>query len=643
MTGLVLAGLAAVAATLYAVQVYRRRELPIAGRGRLAALRVAILVGVLVLLADLSLPAAGGDGPPRHWVVVDASPSMEVPGPSGTSPAQRAAAQRPDDDDDLRTADFGAPGAEGGPDASGSRLAPVLRRAAEAGAREVTVMSDLRLADVPEVAALRESLELSLRFVDVGEDLRSAGIAALDVPATGRAGEEVEVSVEVFGTAAAEGADARVEVLRDGEPAGETGIRLPAPGRTVSVRLPVALPDTAGPVLWRARVVLEADAVASDDQRSAFTEVDPLEGLLALVSLEPDWEPRFLLPVLERVTGLPTRGWLAVGGDAFLPMDGSGGVLDDAALSRVAQDARFLVVHGLTGQAPPWLVRAQAEGRRVLVFAHDVEGAAAAGVTADGPRTGEWYAAAAGGPLAAAFAGVPWADLPPLASPLAPDAAGTATALELERAGGLRAGVVALQEREGRRRAVVLARGFWRWGFRPGPGTDAYDRLWSGVAGWLLALDDEAPGGGLGPAERVAAAGRPVAWWAPVAPGGTVEVVTAAVDGSESRTDTVQVGDDGRAALPSREPGSYAWTARVLAPDSLAARDRSWAGRLELESHTDEFRWPRDTTLTAWDPGSDAVRTAGPGRPLRTSPWPYLLLLGLLSAEWILRRRSGLR
>ena len=31
------------------------------------------------------------------------------------------------------------------------------------------------------------------------------------------------------------------------------------------------------------------------------------------------------------------------------------------------------------------------------------------------------------------------------------------------------------------------------------------------------------------------------------------------------------------------------------------------------------------------------------GRPLRAFAWPYLLLLALLCAEWVFRRRSGLR
>jgi hypothetical protein len=34
---------------------------------------------------------------------------------------------------------------------------------------------------------------------------------------------------------------------------------------------------------------------------------------------------------------------------------------------------------------------------------------------------------------------------------------------------------------------------------------------------------------------------------------------------------------------------------------------------------------------------------AVPGVPLRTRPWPYLLVIALLCGEWIGRRRSGLR
>lgn len=629
MTAQLVTLLAVVAAIVFAVFVYRRRELPIRGRGPLAALRAATLVLVLLLLADVALPSAGASGLPQRWLLVDSSGSMSVSGSAGATPADRALGEL---GGDSRVAGFGGPEGE-------SLLAPALRRAAESGAREVRVVSDLRIADVPDVLALQESLDLVVTLVDVGDDLRSAGVGALSVPATGRAGAEVEIEVEVFGTASAEGVDARVLVERNGVLAGESVVRIPGAGRSIRVPIEAQLPDSAGPVLWRARVDLAGDVFEGDDVRSAFTEVDPLEGLLAVVSLRPDWEPRFLMPVLERVTGIPTRGWLQVGDDAFLPMDGSGGILDAAAMARVAESARLLVVHGLSTASPDWVVRAQREGRRVISFASDPDGAEAAGVDTDLPRNGEWYPVAAEGPLAAALAGVPWAELPPLRSPLPPEEG--AEALVVERTGGIRAGVIDLQESDGRRRAVVLADGLWRWGFRSEVGADAYDRLWSGVAGWLLAFGADAEGGGVGPADPVSAADRPVAWRAPVAAGGTIEVTTTASDGA--RVDTVEIGGDGRAQLPGLAAGGYDWSARVIAPDSLAARERVWAGRLELETHTDEFRWPRDTLLAGWDGGAGAVRAADAGRPLRTTPWPWLLILGLLAAEWILRRRSGLR
>ena len=42
--------------------------------------------------------------------------------------------------------------------------------------------------------------------------------------------------------------------------------------------------------------------------------------------------------------------------------------------------------------------------------------------------------------------------------------------------------------------------------------------------------------------------------------------------------------------------------------------------------------------------GAEGIeREEEPGSPLRTEPWPYLLVIGLLCGEWIGRRRSGLR
>lgn len=637
MTAPLLTAGAVLAALGYSLYIYRYRELPIRGRGLLATLRALTLVGALLLLADVTLPGAGSSGAPTRWVVLDSSFSMTVAGGSATTPAERALAHRPGGGERRVTA-FG--GGRGGEEA-GSRLAPALRRAAESGAREVEVVTDLRIADRPEVEALRERLGLAVTFVDVGEEVRSAGIGDFTAPATGQGGADVEIEVELFGTEGAEGSEARLRLTRDETLVAEELVRIPPPGRSVRVAVAARLPDEAGPVVWQARVDLEGDAVPGDDTRLAVTEVDPREGLLALVSLRPDWEPRFLLPALARVTGLPARGWLQVGDDAFQPMDGAGGLLDGRAMEGITESARLLVVHGLSGEAPEWIVRAQRAGRRVIVFAHDAEGAAAAGVATDPPRVGEWYPVAASGPLAASLTGAEWTTLPPLLSPL-PRADGVGgDALVVENAGGARAGVLQLDDAAGRRRAVVLARGFWRWAFRPDAARDVYDRLWSGVAGWLLAAGDDV-GGGVGPLTPVVAAGRPVAWRAAPLPGGQLEVTTTDEAGAE-RTDTLAVDARGQAQLGPLAPGSHRWSARALAPDSLADLGRSWEGRVEVESHTDEFRWARDTTLPGWEGRGGEASPADAGRPLRTASWPWMLLILFLAAEWILRRRSGLR
>ena len=144
----------------FAAWIYVRRELPIPGRGLLGTIRALILVLVLLLLWDPRLPGGPRSGTSEgSWVLLDASVSMSAGasegGPNWTVALERAGelaeagaqvlifGETPrivafDSLDTLR------------PVASASRLAPALARAAEAGARHVTVLSDLRLDDPVE-------------------------------------------------------------------------------------------------------------------------------------------------------------------------------------------------------------------------------------------------------------------------------------------------------------------------------------------------------------------------------------------------------------------------------------------------------------------------------------------------------------
>jgi hypothetical protein len=644
--------LASVLLAAFAFWIYLRRELPISGRLALAALRAGALVLLVLLLWNPSLPARsrpGGEVQP--WVALDDSRSMTASG-GEDAPWSRALAR-------ARTAAAAGArvvtlGESRGPvpdldsltaDAETSLLAPTLRRAAEAGVRELTVVSDLRLDDAVAVAAELSVPGLRVRIEDVGGPVVSAGIADVEAPATGRAGEAVRVAVEVFATAESAGDSARLVLTRDGAAVGSWTIELPGPGTTVRREVETSLPREAGTVLWRATVRTPGDAFEDDDGRARATEVDPASGVVAVVSLAPDWESRFLLPVLTQVTGLPTRGWLRVGPDRYLPT-GGGAVVGAEALRPALEEARILVLLGLGRDAPDWVREVLRTNRRTLVLAGDPSGAAAAGVPAGPVRAGEWYATAPvpASPVAAALADLPVAELPPLGRVLPPGGAPAGqAALAVQRAGaGPTVPALVLRD-EGRRRTVVaLASGFWRWAFRPDAPREAYRRLWSGVAGWLLEFEEGAALAGLAPESPVVSATAPVTWRAPEAGGGRIEV-TLARDGATQRTDTISVDATGRGDQPPVPEGSWTWEARVLAPDSVAGRGRTWRGVLESERWTGELRAPR-ADLAIPDPAAAAGRaTAGDGAPLRTRPWPYLLVLGLLSVEWVGRRRSGLR
>ena len=195
-----------------------------------------------------------------------------------------------------------------------------------------------------------------------------------------------------------------------------------------------------------------------------------------------------------------------------------------------------------------------------------------------------------------------------------------------------------LDEREGGRVAVGLAQGFWRWAARA-DGREVYRRLWSGVAGWLLGGEGAAPLD-VRPTDWVVARGEPVLWSVPADSVPRTLVVSRA-----DRSDSVVW----QGTLEQQSSTSIVSTG-VLPPATYAYRVESAAGtplgtgRFDVAAATLELAAPpivpassEDRTLRA---GAEVVRT---GSPLRTRPWPYLLVIGLLCAEWIGRRRSGLR
>ena len=113
------------------------------------------------------------------------------------------------------------------------------------------------------------------------------------------------------------------------------------------------------------------------------------------------------------------------------------------------------------------------------------------------------------------------------------------------------------------------------------------------------------------------------------APPGTGVAVSVVVD-----TTVVGGGTVTSRVLP---PGLYEYTVTGSAADTLGS------GQFDVSAATAEMLPGRAEPDAPTRTATLAASAAGAGRPLRTSPWPYLLVILLLCGEWIVRRRSGLR
>ncbi|HSG48154.1 MAG TPA: hypothetical protein VLA43_10100 [Longimicrobiales bacterium] len=627
----------------FAFWIYARRELPVRGRRLLALLRGGSLAVVLLLLLDLTLPGRAGSG--RSWILLDTSPSMAVPqGDAEVRVPEDRALLALDRADDAEVATFGSPvavlppgwrpGGDGSPPdrALDSRLAPALTRALEGGASQVRILTDLRMEDPVEVEALLRSARIPVTFQDLGGDLSNVGVASVDLPAAARAGSEIQGEVVLFGAAPA---PVRLVLQMGDTPAWDTTLVLDGGGRrSVPVRL--RAPDAAGPVPVRVRVLTEGDGHAGDDARTRVLEVDPDAGELVLVSWLPDWEPRFLLPVLAEVTGLRAQGYLRVGADRFMTMGGPVTFLAGAEVAAALEEARVGVLHGFPEEVPAVWDRARSRAPRLMVIP------AGGG---PGGQGGEWYVATEipPSPLAGELAGLPVLGLPPLLGRRDGRYPGT-PALVVQMGGrGDPVPAVVLAETPDGRRVEAVAHGFWRWAFRDGTPRELYRRLWSGAAGWLLAGGGpELREVGMAPFRNVVRPGEAVAWRAGPAAGGSVSLrFEASGEAGTAPGQVLSVDSLGRttAAAPVAA-GVYRWEAEVT---EGPGRGVAAAGLLVVEEADLDLLPSRAVHLTELSTAGDPQREPGSRRPLRTHPLPYLLLLGLLTAEWVVRRRTGLR
>ena len=640
------------AAVALAVLIYRRRELQVRGRWILASLRAGVLLLTLFLVWNPQLPGRiAPQGAADSWVLLDRSLSMSAGEGDGAWDGARERA-RELLNDGGRLVTFGervrplSADSLGDitPDEPATRLAAALERAAEAGARRVVVLSDLRVRDPSAAAAVLRRTRATVVMERMGDRVRNAGIPQVLAPRALQSGQAVPLEVVVQG----EGGDASdsvtVEVREEGRLVASQRQLLPRDGRQSRVNFTLPPPTREGEIRYVVTATLAGDRFNEDDSRVLWLTIGPEIRGAVLLSLRPTWEPRFVLPVLQQVTGLQTRGYLRLNDGRYLVAAGGTSeraVVGQEEVRRALAQAELLVLHGVGAGAPDWIVEQARTAARLLVFANDPAGAALAGVEVGNPLPGEWYPTPElpASALAADLSGAELTGLPPLAGVLPvlrDDAPGPLT---LQRDGQGRAErALTLTQVNGRRRAAVLASGFWRWGFREGSPREAYRRLWAAVSGWLLANEAVASGVGVRPLASVVPREQPVDWFAPGLAGDSIRLRVRT--GDADVLDTVLAVPPGESFRTGRlPPGRYAFTA-----DRGEGTDSEGGGEFDVELFTDELLLPPAVLDAADGAGPESLRQAAPaGRPLRTHPLPYVLLLILLCSEWVGRRRLGLR
>ena len=639
----------------FAWWIYSRREVAIPGRKILGIARALILALVLLLIWDPHLPDVTGTfASGNHWVLIDGSTSMGV-GPSGEQGTWSPVVDRARElaDQGARVLVFGEIPFEMVTDSlefltpheSRTRLAPALARVIESGATGVTLLSDLRFDDPIEVQQVVRRSSLQFQVERSEREIKNAGVVRFELPPRAKEGESLVADIAVFSEGTQPGDTVRIEV-REEDRLVTSGSVVPAElGRLAVTSLQLPNSRGEGWTRYGVSVTLEGDQFPGDDAKVTLVEVDPEERGVVLLSLQPDWEPRFLLPVLSQATGLDAVGYLAMSQGRYLRMVSGVEVdppIDEALVRRSVSRAELLVVHGVGAELPEWVRSAMASVPRAIVFPSDEIGAAAGGVNTGRALTGEWYAAPdlPPSPLAASLLGAELTGLPPLAGVLPQDQAQSSLSpfhVQLQGSGPVQAALV-LREEEGRRRTIVLASGFWRWAFRGGSPREAYRQLWAGVVGWLLASTPQGEGVAVLPVKRVWSAGEPMVWSAPGMIGEEIDLLITVAD--SVAMDTVVVVDQTSVArtrgLP---PASYTYRVAREGGTNLVG-----SGRVESERHSLElFRQPSEVPEGESDGEGATTLRGGAGRPLRTHPAPYLLILTLLTGEWIGRRWRGLR
>jgi len=568
----------------------------------LAALRALAVALVVALLLDAPL---GVRASARPLVALDASRSWAQGGENArfAEAVQRARAAGGDlllFGDSLR-----AGRAPNAPADEASRVGPAVERAAVLG-RPLTVITDGGLADPEALDHLPAGSKVEVLAAPPAVD---AAVRSLELPQAASPGDSVELRALIVTAGAPVPAVTASARLADGSSLAAVSLGAMPPWSEREWRVRIRVPDRRDALV--VRVVVQAAGDLEHHNDTLSTVLDVRGGPTAVfVSTAPDEDARFALALMRGAMALAVRGFVRVAPGQWR-QEGTLAAVDESVVKDALSRAPVAVLHGDTALfgAP----RALGRGSLLLVAP---------------PRDedGEYFTERSGAsPLAPALSGVPWDSLPPIVLGPAPVGARW-TALTARRGRRFDERVVLAGDDAPRRIAVMPARGLWRWKFRGGRSADAFAALWGGVFDWLAQADaDERPARVASPTLRE---GEPVTW-RHGAGSDSVVVVQLRREGATA---------DERLTLRFPELGGA-----TLSPPLAAGVWHATIGKVTspfVVNASAEWLPVKPVTSRATVAG---VPAAGAPASLRTGWWWWALLLAALSAEWVLRRRVGLR
>ncbi len=569
-------------------------------RPLLMALRVVAVLAVVSLLLDLPVGVAR---PPAPLVALDVSASWQRSSDANVwravGDSTRAASVASADivlfGDSVRSGDIAAQ-----PQDLATLVAPVVQRAAAAGQR-VVVVTD---GGIDDADALSQALPGSRLIVVPPFANADRAVADISAPAEGRVGDTVRVQARIV----AGGAVATVGTLRwmlDTKVLAESPVsELAAAGEEV-VEGRLVIPPGDSVAVLRAVLAAGGDGEARNDTLAiAFRR--GVRQRVVIVSSAPDADVRDVATALRANIALPTDVFFRVAPARWV-RDNDFTPVEESAVRAAVRGATLAVLHGDTTVlgAPSSL-----NTRSLLLLSP---------ASPDAPEL--MVRPAASSPLQAGLAGIVVESLPPLMASV--PARGGAVALSAAPGGAPTGATAIVATTDGDvRRVVISASGYGRWRARGGVSAAAFQALIGASTDWLLGARGRAAVAT--PATAVVRAGAAVRWRRGA--DARSEVALARDGDRVIRRDTLVFGAGAEATMKPLAIGVWRGTIDGVPIVIPVSASREWL--------------PHASTLRSGLLNGDALAVR---RGARSLGWLYLATVLLLAAEWLLRRRAGLR